>query len=399
MLSAVLICPSEDSSREIEALLPAVSGLHIEKALSAYPSPDTLLRIIRLRKLNLVILSVDEFSRAADLITGIDSAIPGFPVITFGAAEPAEILPKLMHLGVRDHLSRPFQADQLAGAVNFAERRLKLHPLAAPRLSDLYAFFPAKPGVGTSTIAVSTSCALADNLSARTLLMDCDFESGAIQFLLKLGTSASTIDALSHTENLDEDLWSQMVGHSGALEVLHAGELNPPPAFEPDTLKRLLAMARAQYEVICVDLASSLDLFNIAMLREARKIFLVTTPELVSLHLANARMKRLTELGMRDQVNLLLNRKAPNRLSDDEVAKAVGLPVSYSFSNDYATVQGSILDAVPVPRDSDLGRNILNLAQTLAPNPEPRPVSRGRRFLEFFHVAHSNETQDLAWRD
>jgi Flp pilus assembly CpaE family ATPase len=65
--------------------------------------------------------------------------------------------------------------------------------------SDLYTFLPAKPGVGTSTIALSTSCALAEEMNAHTLLMDCDLAAGAIQFLLKLGQSASVIDAVNHS--------------------------------------------------------------------------------------------------------------------------------------------------------------------------------------------------------
>jgi hypothetical protein len=48
---------------------------------------------------------------------------------------------------------------------------------------------------------------LAEDLGIKTLLLDADLAAGTIQFLLKLGSTASLVDALTHAENLDEDLW------------------------------------------------------------------------------------------------------------------------------------------------------------------------------------------------
>ena len=114
-------------------------------------------------------------------------------------------------------------------------------------------------------------------------------------------------------------------------------------------------MARAQYEVICVDLASSMDKFSVALMKESRRIFLVTTPEVVPLHMAKARLASLKDLGLHDRVSVLLNRKVRNEFSDVDVA-TVGLPVAYSFSNDYAGVQGAILNATPISHETTSAR-------------------------------------------
>ena len=215
-------------------------------------------------------------------------------------------------------------------------------PTPVVRLGDIYAFFPAKPGVGSSTISVSTSCALADELHVRTLLLDCDLMAGITKFLLKLGTSSSIVNALEHAETLDEDLWSQMVGHWDGLEVLHAGELAPPANLTSASLEVVLGFARGLYDTICADLASSLDPFTVQIMHEARRIFMVTTPELVPLYLAADRLKHLKDLGLADKVSLLLNRKNPSHrgLSDTEASQLVGLPIAHRFSNDYPGVQG-----------------------------------------------------------
>jgi Flp pilus assembly CpaE family ATPase len=252
--------------------------------------------------------------------------------------------------------------------------------------------------VGTSTIAMSTSCALAENLDVKTLLLDCDLAAGTIQFLLKLGSTTSLVDALTHADDLDEDLWHQMVAKWDKLDVLHAGELDTPPGMDIPGIDRVLSMARAQYDVTCADLGSHFDPLSVALLRESRRIFLVTTAELAPLHLAKVQMRRLSKLGLSERVSLLLHRKTNSAVKDEEVEKAVGIPVSHSFPNDYRRVQDSVLRASAVAPDSELGESILNFAQTLAPNRRVKPPSPQRKFLQFFHVPRVPDGEPV-WRD
>jgi pilus assembly protein CpaE len=353
------------------------------------------LRIIRVRKASILMLGLDRLEQAKAIAVAVDNLMPGFPLITLGGPESAKLLPELMHLGVRDHLIPPFHGPALAEALAGTRRRLETHPIPRLREADIYSFLPAKPGVGTSTIAVSASCAAAENLGLKTLLLDCDLAAGAIKFLLRLGNTASLIDAVSHAGNLDEDLWAQMIGKWDKLEVLHAGLLDPPPDPDVPGLERVLALARDQYEVVCADLASSIDPFSIAIMRESRRIFLVTTPEIVPLHLAAARLRRLSELGLDDRVVLLLNRKTKGGISDEAVADAVGIPVSHSFPNEYIVVGKAIMEAAPVERRSPLGLSILDLAQSFAPHVDRKPPAGGRKFLEFFHIAHVEEPEPV----
>ena len=86
-------------------------------------------------------------------------------------------------------------------------------------------------------------------------------------------------------------------------------------------------------------------------------------------------------------------------MSDKDVESLVGMPVAYSFSNDYGAVQGAIMQGSAIPHKSDLGESIVNLARSLAPEGEQKaqvPASK-RKFIEFFHVPRS--MGDLIWRD
>lgn len=401
-MRTIVVLPDPALHQELVKALTEFPEIEVVRQVAPYPEPDDFARIVRARRPDFVFLSTEDFPRFQALAVVIDDRLPGLPVIGVARdANPMELIPKLMHLGVREFLTSPITHEKLGETISSMERQLAKHPAPVVRLGDLYAFLPAKPGVGASTITVSTSCALADELHVHTLLLDCDLMAGVTKFLLKLGNSSSIVNALEHADSLDEDLWSQMVGHWDGLEVLHAGGLAPPATLTAEALEVVLGFARGLYDTICADLASSMDPFTVQILREARRIFLVTTPELVPLYMAADRLRHLNELGLADKVSLLLNRKNPvhRGLSDGEVAELAGRPIAHQFSNDYAGVQGAILAGVPVPHRSSLGQSILGLARSLAPaiSQHIAPAHQ-RRFLEFFHVP-STRDHETVWRD
>jgi Flp pilus assembly CpaE family ATPase len=216
-----------------------------------------------------------------------------------------------------------------------------------------------------------------------------------------LGNSGSILDAVRLSRDLDEDLWRQMVGKHGKLDVMHAGGLDAPPPTDTDSLLRILTLARVQYEVVIADLGSSMDPFSVELLRESRRIFLVTTPELAPVHLAQIRMQSFRALGFDDRVSLVLNRKDrwPGHLAPSVVAEAVKLPLAFCIGNDYKACSTAALEGDPVPSRSDIGRSILNLAHSLtgdAPE-QPVPASHGHKFLEFFHMPYADEST-TTWR-
>ena len=401
-MRTIVAVPGQALNHELTTALGEFPEIELVRQIPVYPEPDDFLRIIRARKPDFVFLSTEDFPKFQALATVIDDRMPGLPVISVAReVDPIKVIPKLMHLGVRELLASPITNEKLGETIASIAQQLAKHPTPVVRLGDIYAFFPAKPGVGSSTISVSTSCALADELHVRTLLLDCDLMAGITKFLLKLGTSSSIVNALEHAETLDEDLWSQMVGHWDGLEVLHAGELAPPANLTSASLEVVLGFARGLYDTICADLASSLDPFTVQIMHEARRIFMVTTPELVPLYLAADRLKHLKDLGLADKVSLLLNRKNPSHrgLSDTEASQLVGLPIAHRFSNDYPGVQDAILDGVPVSHRSSLGQSIMTLARSLAPSVSGHdaPPARHRRFLEFFNVPSARE-HETVWR-
>jgi Flp pilus assembly CpaE family ATPase len=168
MLPSVLIGPNPELNRELMSLLVGVPAIEVVRVFTSYPTTEELSRIIRVRGVSLIFLCVDDFPRVENLAASVEELIAGFPIISISSRTDTQLLTELMRAGIRDHLNFPISSVGLAEAIESVRRRLKKHPLVVPRGSDLYAFLPAKPGVGSSTIAMSISCALAEDLGART---------------------------------------------------------------------------------------------------------------------------------------------------------------------------------------------------------------------------------------
>src|SRR5436190_24295952 len=110
MLHCILVCPHEDANGQLAVLLSRIPNLEVARVLTTYPSPDELLRAIRVCKADHVLLCLDDWTQSEAIISGLDSAMPSLPVITLNGHDSPDMLPKLMNLGVREHLSFPLDA-------------------------------------------------------------------------------------------------------------------------------------------------------------------------------------------------------------------------------------------------------------------------------------------------
>jgi hypothetical protein len=101
MLRTLLICANDQIRKEMAASLARIPDLVLAREFAQHPAPDELMRMIRVRGVNLVLLDVDDFDRARVLAAAMDDLMPGLPIVTFGKQDGLELLPRLMHLGVR----------------------------------------------------------------------------------------------------------------------------------------------------------------------------------------------------------------------------------------------------------------------------------------------------------
>jgi len=223
----------------------------------------------------------------------------------------------------------------------------------------------------------------------RILLTDADLGCGILQFMLKLKNEYSLLDALENALRMDERLWADLVTPVGNVDVMQAGKITPNVQIEPEQIAAFVRFSRRLYSALCFDLSGHFDRASMAVLTESKRIFLVCTPEIPSMHLAKQKLEFLRERELSGRVEIILNRtKARAAYNQDTVEEVLGKPVRWSFSNDYAGVTNAMREGTTVASGSELGQQIRKFAESLCESPAAESEAP-RKFLNFFTVART----------
>jgi Flp pilus assembly CpaE family ATPase len=187
---------------------------------------------------------------------------------------------------------------------------------------------------------------------------------------------------------MDEQLWPQLVSSVGGLEVLHAGRINPNYPIEPAQIRGLVTFMRRNYKALCFDLSGNLEPYSLELMQESKRIILVCTSEIPSLHLAREKMQFLRTLDLDGRILVVLNRVHKKAaFTKNEVEKLLGAPVVNVFPNDYVAVNLALAEGTALPATSALGIAFSSFAKSLIEEKISQPAGHKRKFFEFFTVA------------
>lgn len=307
----------------------------LSHAVAAYPSGGDLARALRTFSPQVVFLSFEQVETATAVMRFLESEANGLPVVgLYGVANPALLL-QALRAGVREFLTRPFECEQMADVLQAVPALLRSAPLSYAATEHIYSFLPAKPGVGTSTVALNMSAAMAREKDKKVLLADMDLSCGIIRFLLKLPQDLSIVDALARAAEMDTTLWPQLVAHRDGMDVLHSGGVNPQAYVDAAQLQGLIDFARCNYNALFFDLSGNMERHSLQIMQESKLVFLVCNPEQGSLFLAREKIEFLQSMGLGDRVWVILNRADQALAIPQEGAEEfLGVPVAAKFSDD-----------------------------------------------------------------
>jgi Flp pilus assembly CpaE family ATPase len=386
MLRSIIICPDQALCTELHKAVAETMLTSVVRLLQAYPPEVELARILRAHVPQIVFLSIESLDLCASTAAHIEKILPGCQVIAAGGTSEPETLMTVMRSGIREFVAYPFNRHCVWESIKHAEQILVKRPIVTQSTDLVYSFLPAKPGVGTTTLALNGSLHAATD--GGVLLTDFDLNCGMLRFLLKLDASNSIIEALEHAGGMDEQLWPQLVNKVQGIDVLHAGCIKPEIRIQGLQVQQLLEFARRNYRVVCADLSGNLERYSLEVMHESKQIFLVCTPEVAVLHLAREKMHFLQSLDLSARVSILLTRYngKKSELKPEQVEEIVGAPVQMTFVNDYARVSEAIREGKVIDANSELGKQCRALGDHMV-NRKAAPVEKRRRFVEYFALA------------
>ena len=331
----------------------------------------------------LTIVDFSASSRALPLVRTL-SGRAQITAIAVNAGDSRDELLLLMQAGVRDVLPH-FTSSDLLRAASVALTALGS---AGEILADLYAFIPAKPGCGATTVA-TYAAGLASRMSEDpTLLLDFDLRLGVTTFLLKAESTRSIMDALQQVERLDRDMWSSLVSQKNNLHLLGSGAADYSQSFPVENFRELLDFAVRQYSVVAVDLPGSMEEYECDVLMRAKRILLVCTPDISALHMARRKAQWFSERRLTEKVSVALNCvDRRSALSVKDIEQIIQLPVRYQLPAGAKDIAKAVQNGEILGPDCPLGQQLALIADEMVPaKPVVKRPSPVRRFAEYFSV-------------
>ncbi len=382
MLRSIIISPDVELSERLEAAATLSGEVSVNRVLDHYPTAIDLVRTIRAHAPDVLFLNFESLEKAQEIIAFVEKQAEGVQVIAFHRSCDSHILRETMRMGIREFLADPFERALLLDSIAHARTLLERKPPTHGATTQVFCFLPSKAGVGTSTLALNVSAALARRPSNRVLLSDFDLNSGMMRFLLNLRNEYSVIDAVEHSLHIDENLWPQLVTTIGQLDVLHAGRVNPNLRIEGTQIRNLVEFMRRNYDALCFDLSGNLEKYSMELMQESKRVMLVVTPEIPSLHLAREKLFFLRGYDLESRVVVVLNRVHKKPLfTKSQVEELLGLPVVQTFPNDYLGVNKAMTEGKWIDPETEMGKQFESFANSLI---DKKVLAKEpKKFLEF----------------
>ena len=295
------------------------------------------------------------------------------PIIMLTAEREVEQKVRGLRAGADDYLIKPFHPAELLARIKsllarFAPKELML---ARPPLGRVLAFYGAKGGVGTTTIAINAAIALHRELGRKVSLIDGNLQFGDHRVFLDLGLDRKSIVDVVTAPSMDQDLIKQvLVKHDSGIDLLLA-----PPTPETAELVTtnhvpvILDHLRDLYDYILVDIDKRLDDINLGILESAETVFVVMTADLSCLKNVRLVLETIGHLGFADRVQLVLNRSnAFTGISVKNAEGALRKPIDHQIVNEYRGAISALNSGAPfmfTKSDSALGGSLLHFARAV----------------------------------
>jgi pilus assembly protein CpaE len=216
----------------------------------------------------------------------------------------------------------------------------------------------AAGGQGATTLAVNMAVQLQRRVKdgrGGACLIDFDLQFGDAHLQLDLSHSSRLMDVVKAPERLDRRMLDDlMINAQDGLKVLTAPEATMPlEALSPETVDKILSLARRRYRYVVVDLPASLTRWTETALHKADHILLVTEVNVPALRAARRLLdtihsERATHAPLTIVANRYSNKTPNNRLSISQAAKALDRDIAVVLPNDYQLVMESLDQGVPL---------------------------------------------------
>ena len=372
MAARILVIDADQVSQRTTAHILRNEGYEVLTGATAAAA----VKVLGTEALDLAVIAIDPSAEEIrDAAERIRKAKPGkpVPILAIGGAVDLDERVRILRAGIKDYLSRPFHPAELLARVKAILVRFAPGDGAASRPEGrVVAFYGARGGAGTTSLAINTAIALRRQFARRVAVVDARLQFGDLRVLLDLGLQHKTIVDVVTASAIDMDLLaSVLVSHESGIDVL----LSPPTPESAelvglDHLPNILRNLRTAYDFVLVDTDPRLDEATLRVFDSARTVVVVMTADLPSIKNVRLLLGTVESLGYdREKLQLILNRSgAMTGINVRSVEAALDRPIGHHIVNDYRTAMTAVNRGAPFmfdTPDAPLSRSVMDFARAI----------------------------------
>lgn len=318
-------------------------------------------RTLSTTKPDVMLLEMTDLNRDLPQAAALHTQSPDVPIVGLVSRELQLLLERTSSSDLTSIVAWPFTLGQLEFAVSTA-----VHKLNGGIHQNLIAFLPGKAGSGASTVVLHTALLMAQELKRRVLVIEADLHSGMLSAMLRIEPRLPIRKVLAEAPGIDNMSWQRYVTPAGGVDFLLTDTAMKEPIPAWTHYFQILRFAAPKYDLVMVDLPEVVNPATAEIVRRARTIYVVSTPEFASLKLSKQRCQELIKWGVESgRVQALLNRGHKTDIGPRDAEQILGFPVATTFPNDYKTVRRATTDASFIDKRSDLGEAYIAFCRLL----------------------------------
>ena len=352
VLRLATVDPDERTRNSLKTMLLGIDTVWLEAECSRY---EFFMDVAQQIQPDIALINVDSnHARGVQLVGEVSRALPNCSVLVVSASQEGSLILQVMRNGAREFLNMPLQLDDFIAALD--RIRVSLGGAAGDgnvRVGKIITVAGVGGGVGSTALVVNMAAALAQDPSNSPVIIDLDLTLGDADVWLDIIPEYTIRDVSENISRLDYGLLKRsLTRHECGVYLLpRPVELETGEAIKPDDLRRILALLKATFSHLIVDVTKSFSRLDLSVMEVSDKVLLVTQLDLSCLRNVVRIMQFLEQVqGIKEKVEIVVNRAGleDNDISLNKALETIGRTVFWQLPNDYATMVGARNNGLPL---------------------------------------------------
>ena len=347
----ISICDPNESTREdLKKFLIGMDKVWLEADCSRY---EFFLEIVEQTTPDAAIIDLDsDDQKALALIESMARKFPSCSIIAVSSRSDGQLILGAMRSGAREFLNSPIQIEELVNSLDRVSSSISGDG-GSSKSGTVISVAGASGGVGTTSIAVNLSCALAQKPENSVVMVDLDLSLGDADVFLDMIPDYTLLDVAQNISRLDLALLRKSLTkhESGVYLLPRPVQLEDVETIGPEEFKKVIGLLKASFSHLVIDLSKAYSKLDLAALESSDHILLLTQLDLPCLRNVVRLMTSLeTHDGLTDQVKIVVNRAGLDKLqiSANKAEETIDREIFWRIPNDYASVSESRNNGVPL---------------------------------------------------